>query len=363
MAARPMALAADLAAGQGHPDRGGAVRDGQVRAVLAERSRSQVTRSGAAGRRVGLEEDRVAERDLEVIEAVADQRLQRHGVDVVRLDPLEDLVVELGGLIVRQGEQDVAEAGVRVAAMQLEVDLAEPEPPAELDAAGPAFEGLAVDLDRGGPVRGRRSLSRPRARARAAGSAVADADGDRRRAGGIEPRRPRRRSRPTRPGTSSPRRRTQPTHGRRSPAWEREAKARSSSHHRPGRDRSSRGDEPKHPRSGGRDSASFVNPEDLAHRCDHKEIPRAPLRRCRSYGVIPIQSGHDNPRARPVRPMHLPSPVRNGSGRGRLPVQANYNTSIATAGQFVDAGATTVAAAGKMADGPRPITALIESLP
>ena len=38
--------------------------------------------------------------------------------------------------------------------MQLEVDLAEPEPAAEIDAAGPALEGVVVGLDGARPVAG-----------------------------------------------------------------------------------------------------------------------------------------------------------------------------------------------------------------
>ena len=66
--------------------------------------------------RVGGEELGVAERDLQVVKPPADERLQRDGVDVLRLDPLEQLIVERQRLVARQPEQDLAEALVLVAA-------------------------------------------------------------------------------------------------------------------------------------------------------------------------------------------------------------------------------------------------------
>ena len=149
---QPDGLASHLAASHGHADRGGAVGDGEVRAVPAEDVAEPGDPLGLGGRRVGLEEHRVPQGDLEIVEAVADQGLEGHGIHVIRLDALDHLVVELGRLGVGQGEQDVAEAGVRVAPLQLEMDLAEPQPTAELHAAGPSLERLAVDLDGAGPV-------------------------------------------------------------------------------------------------------------------------------------------------------------------------------------------------------------------
>ena len=151
--AKPIACSAELAARQS-PCAIAAARSGI--ASVARYSPERLAEPGDPLRRgrgrVGLEEDRVAEGHLEVVEAVADQRLEGHGIDVVGLDALEDLVVELDGLVLRQGEQDVAEAAVRIAAVQLEMDLAEPKPAAEIDAAGPALEGVVIGLDRRGPV-------------------------------------------------------------------------------------------------------------------------------------------------------------------------------------------------------------------
>ncbi len=117
-------------------------------------SRSQSTCSGRRGRGVGLDEDRVAEGHLEVVESVAHQGLERHGVDIIGLDAFHDLVVEIDGLLLRQAEQHVAKAGIEIAARELEVDLAEPEPAAEIGAAGPAFERGVISLDGARPVAG-----------------------------------------------------------------------------------------------------------------------------------------------------------------------------------------------------------------
>ncbi len=157
-------------------------------------SRSQVTRSGVGRRCVGLEERRVAEGHLEIVEAVADQRLERHRYRrswsrSARAPRRRDR-----GLIVRQAQQDVAEAGVGVAAVQLEMDLAEPEPAAELGAAGPALDGRR-DRSRSrrtscAPVPGRGrfpSRRRDRRQLAAVGGRGSAAEEARRR---IEPRRP-----------------------------------------------------------------------------------------------------------------------------------------------------------------------------
>ena len=101
---------------------------------------------------VGFHKDRIAEGDLEIVEAVADQRLERHGIDVARLDALENLVVKIDGLFVGQAEQDIAKAAVGVAAVELEMDFAKTKPAAEIGAAGPALDGVVIGLDRRGPV-------------------------------------------------------------------------------------------------------------------------------------------------------------------------------------------------------------------
>ena len=121
-------------------------------AVLPERLAEPLHALGRGRRRVGLDEDRIAESDLEVIESVPDQGLERHRIDVVGLDALEDLIVELDRLIVRQAQQNLQEAAVGVAAVQLEMDLAQSEAAAEIDAARPALDRVVVRLDGRRPV-------------------------------------------------------------------------------------------------------------------------------------------------------------------------------------------------------------------
>ena len=141
-----------LAAGQCQANRGRPVGNVQLRAVLTQGVAQPVDSLGRGRRRVGLDEDRVAQGHLEVVESVAHQGLERHGVDIIGLDAFHDLVVEIDGLLVRQAEQHVAKAGIEIAAGELEVDLAEPEPAAEIDAAGPALEGGVIGLDGPRPV-------------------------------------------------------------------------------------------------------------------------------------------------------------------------------------------------------------------
>jgi hypothetical protein len=101
---------------------------------------------------IRAQEGRVAEGDLHVVEAPPDERFQRDGVDVMRLDPVEQLVVELHRLLAREPEQDLVEALVLVATDELAVRFAEAAAAAELGAAGPLLERLPVHLDGGGPV-------------------------------------------------------------------------------------------------------------------------------------------------------------------------------------------------------------------
>ena len=42
--------------------------------------------------------------------------LERHGIDIIGLDALHDLVVQINGLLVRQAEQHVAKARIEVSA-------------------------------------------------------------------------------------------------------------------------------------------------------------------------------------------------------------------------------------------------------
>ena len=58
------------------------------------------------------DEERVAQGHFEVVEPVADQRLEGDGIDIVVLDPLEDFVVEVDRLLSRQPQEHAAEAGV-----------------------------------------------------------------------------------------------------------------------------------------------------------------------------------------------------------------------------------------------------------
>ena len=92
------------------------------------------------GGHVGFQEKRVAEGHFQVVEPVTNQRLQRNGIDIMGLDPLQHLVVEVDRLLPRQPQQDAAKARVLVAPDQLVMDLAEPEPAAELGPAGPALQ-------------------------------------------------------------------------------------------------------------------------------------------------------------------------------------------------------------------------------
>ena len=149
-----MACAGRLAADECQANGGRPVRHVELCAVLTQRIAQPVHLLGAGSRGVGLDEDRVAQGDLEVVESMAHQGLERHGVDIIRLDAFHDLVVQIDGLIVRQAEQHVAKTGIQIAAGELEVDLAEPQPAAEIDAAGPAFERGVISLDGPCPVAG-----------------------------------------------------------------------------------------------------------------------------------------------------------------------------------------------------------------
>ena len=80
------------------------------------------------------------------------ERFKENRIDVVRLDPLEHLVVEIDRLFVRQPQEDGAKTRVGVAAIQPEVDLAKPEPSAEVDPAGPPLESLVVEVNGRRPV-------------------------------------------------------------------------------------------------------------------------------------------------------------------------------------------------------------------
>ena len=64
---------------------------------------------------------------------MTDQRLEGHLINVVGLNAIENLVVQVGGLLVGQSKQDVAEADVGIAAVQLKMDLAQAEATAEID--------------------------------------------------------------------------------------------------------------------------------------------------------------------------------------------------------------------------------------
>ena len=129
-----------------------AVGDGEPRTPVGEGRAEPIHPLGGRPGCIGAQEGRVAERDLHVVEPAADERLQGHGVDVMRLDPIEQLVVQVHRLLAGEPEQDLAEALVLVAADELAMRLAEAAAAAELGAAGPLLERLPVQLDRGGPV-------------------------------------------------------------------------------------------------------------------------------------------------------------------------------------------------------------------
>ena len=89
----------------------------------------------AFGSRVGhvrLDEERVAQGHFEVVEPVADQRLKGNGIDIVRLNALEDLGVEVDRLFLGKPQQDTAKTDVLITADQLEMELTESEATAEL---------------------------------------------------------------------------------------------------------------------------------------------------------------------------------------------------------------------------------------
>ena len=122
---------------------------------------------------------------------------------------------------------------------------------------------------------------------------------------------------------------TQPTHGRRSPAWERGAKAR---RRITGRAEPAvpRGQAGAVPGRVGRDSASVVNPENLAHRCDHKEIPRTAPSLPFVVESFRFKAGTTIAQARPSRGRSACRRRSETRAAGaELPVQSNYNTSIA----------------------------------
>ena len=86
---------------------------------------------------IRAQEGRVAEGDLHVVEPPADERFQRDGVDVMRLDPIEELVVQLHRLLAGEPEQDLVETLVLVASDELAVRFAEAAAAAELGTARP----------------------------------------------------------------------------------------------------------------------------------------------------------------------------------------------------------------------------------
>ena len=145
-------LLGHFAARERHADGGRTVGDHERRAITLERVAKPCDSIGRGRGCVGLDEDRIAQGDLEIVEAVADQRLERHRIDIARLDAFENLVVKIEGLFVGQPQQDIAKTAVGIAAIELEMDLAEAEPAAEVGTAGPAFHGVMIDLDRRGPV-------------------------------------------------------------------------------------------------------------------------------------------------------------------------------------------------------------------
>ena len=126
-----------------------AVGDVEPRPLVGEGRAEPIHPLGGRPGCIRAEERRVAEGDLHVVEPPADERFQGDGVDVMRLDPIEQLVVQVHRLLAGEPEQDLAEALVLVAADELAVRLAEAAAAAELGPAGPLLERLPVDLDRG----------------------------------------------------------------------------------------------------------------------------------------------------------------------------------------------------------------------
>ena len=121
-----MALRASLAADECQADGGRPVWYVELRAVLTERLAQPVYLFLACGRGVGLDEDGVAEGDLEVVKSMTHKGLERHGINIIGLDAFHNLVVQINGLLLRQVKQHVAKTRIKISARELEVDLAEP---------------------------------------------------------------------------------------------------------------------------------------------------------------------------------------------------------------------------------------------
>ena len=102
--------------------------------------------------RVRLQEQGVAECHFQVVQPVANQWLQRNGIDIVRLDPVQNLGIQVDRLLPRKPQKNTAKAHVLVTPDQLEVEFAEPEPATVLGSTRPVLNSLPVRLDCRGPV-------------------------------------------------------------------------------------------------------------------------------------------------------------------------------------------------------------------
>ena len=281
--------------------------------------------------RVRLDEDRVAQRHLEIVEPVADQRLERHRIDITRLDALENLVVKVDGLFLRQPKQDIAKTAVGITAVELEMNLAEAKATAEVRAAGPALDGIVIGLDRRGPVA--RALLVETALEHALGI-IGQTCGPLGRRARISPgvigvsaqviglAIPASNSRNDQPRENRTGRRI----GVASPAWERSATNRSSPCD--ALLRKFNGACRSYPRLLSRKLGVW---RESGETCTllRPQIPCAPLRRCRSMESFHVKAARQSTGPIPEDSSPL-SPVRNGAFDRVSPFKTNYNTHTGT---------------------------------
>ena len=116
--AMPIACRATLAAAQCQANGGRPVGNRQLCAVLRGASRGAMSRDpGVAAGAFVLTKTGSRRATSRLSSPCRTRGSSGHRIDVVRLDALDDLVVQVDGLFVRQAQQDVPEAGVGIAAV------------------------------------------------------------------------------------------------------------------------------------------------------------------------------------------------------------------------------------------------------
>jgi hypothetical protein len=100
---------------------------------------------------IRVQEPRIPQCDLEIIEAATDERLGANWLDIVFRYPFEELVVEAERLFTRHSEQDRTEGRILIASAQLVMRFTKPQSVAKLAPGRPAFESLLIDFHRRGP--------------------------------------------------------------------------------------------------------------------------------------------------------------------------------------------------------------------